>query len=163
MKCIYCSKVCETTCGMTQHLLTCKGTMQRTNPRQTRHQANDFLVIIKAKATVPLAEEMLGQIQVTYSDKEEGSLNKVRRIDVIGGDDAEIADKVVHESVRSTTSRSRSGIQSTQSGFKLIRFNDGRKREAGELVGDEDAMVDVADIPGDVDNRLPFKNNVEYE
>ncbi len=24
-------------------------------------------------------------------------------------------------------------------------------------------MANVADIPGDADNRLPFKNNVEYE
>ncbi len=84
-------------------------------------------------------------------------------MDVVGGDDAEMADKVVHESVRSTTSRSRSGIQSTQSRFKLIRFNDGRRGQAGKLVGDKDAMADVADIPDDADNQLSFKNNIKYE
>ncbi len=122
--------------------------MRHTIPRQTRHRANDFLIISKAEATVPLTEQMLGQIQ---------------RIDVVVGDDAEMADEVVHESMRSTTSRLRSRIQSTQSGFKLMRFNDGRRGQAGELVGDEDAMADVADIPGNADNRLPFKNNVKYE
>ncbi len=122
--------------------------MQRTVPRQTRHQANDFLVIPKAKATVLLTKQMLGQIH---------------RMDMVGGNDAEMADEVVYESVRSTTSRSKLGIQLTQSGFKLIRFNDGKRGQVGELVGDKDAMADVADIPGDADNRLPFKNNVEYE
>ncbi len=45
----------------------------------------------------------------------------------------------------------------------MIRFNDGRRGQEGEPVGDENAMTDVADILSDVDNRLPFKNNVEYE
>ncbi len=84
-------------------------------------------------------------------------------MDAVGGNNTEMADEVVHESVRSTTSRSRSGIQSTQSGFKLIKFNNGRRGQTGEPVEDEDAIADVADIPGDADNRLPFKNNVEYE
>ncbi len=73
-------------------------------------------------------------------------LRQIQRMDAVGGDDAEMADEVVHKSVRSTTSRSRSGIQSTQSGFKLIRFNDGRRGQAREPVGDEDAIADVADI-----------------
>ncbi len=103
IKCIHCSKICETTRGMTKYFSTCKGTMQRTIPCQTRHRANDFHVIPKAEATVPLTEQMLGQIQ---------------RMDAVGGDDAEMADEVVHESVCSTTSRSRSRIQSTQSEFK---------------------------------------------
>ncbi len=148
IKCIYSSKICETTGGMTKYLSMCKGTMQCTIPRQTQHQANDFLVILKADATVPLTKQMLGQMQ---------------RMDTIGGDNAEMADEVVYESVRSTTSRSRSGNQSTQSGIKLIRFNDGTRGQVGKQVGDKDAMADVADIPGDTDNRLPFKNNVEYE
>ncbi len=112
IKCIHCSKVYETTPGMTKHLSTCKGTMQRTIPRQTRHRANNFLIIPKAEATVPLTEQMLGQIQ---------------KMDVVGSDNAEMADKVVYESVRSTTFRSRSGIQSTKSEFKLIKFNDGKR------------------------------------
>ncbi len=148
IKCIHYLKVCETIRGMTKYLSMCKGTMQHTISRQTRHQANDFLVIPKAEATIPLTEQMLGQIQ---------------RIDAVGGDDAEMADKVIHESMRSTTSRSRSRIQSTQSEFKLIRFNDGSRGQVGELVEDEDAIADVPDIPGDADNRLPFKKNVEYE
>ncbi len=51
--------------------------MQHTILRQTRHRANDFLIIPQAEATVPLTEQMLGQIQVTYSDKEEGPANQV--------------------------------------------------------------------------------------
>ena len=38
-----------------------------------------------------------------YSDREEKSTNKVRRIDIVGGNNAEIANKVVYERVRSTT------------------------------------------------------------
>ncbi len=85
------------------------------------------------------------------------------RIDAVGGDNAEMADKVVHKSMCSTTFRSRSRIQLTQSGFKLIRFKDGKRGQVEELVGDNNAMTDIADIPGDADNQLPFKNNVEYE
>ncbi len=127
IKCIHFSKVCETTHGMTKYLLTCKSTMQHTIPCQTQHRANDFLVIPKAETIVSLTKQILGQIQVTYSDKKERLANKVGRINAVGGDDAEIANKVIYESMRSTTSRSRLGIQSTQSGFKLIRFNDGKR------------------------------------
>ncbi len=77
---------------------------------------------------------MLGQIQVTYSDRKEEPTNKVGKIDVIGSDNAKMADKVVYKSMCSTTSQSRSRIQLTQSGFKLIRFNDGRRGQAEELV-----------------------------
>ncbi len=79
-------------------------------------------------------------------------LGQIQKMDVVGSDNAEMADKVVYESVRNTTSRSRLGIQSTQSGFKLIRFNDGKRGQAGEPVGDKDAIVDVTDIPGNADN-----------
>ncbi len=88
-------------------------------------------------------------------------LGQIQRMDAVGGDDAEMADEVVNESVRSITFRSRSGIQSNQSGFKLIQFNDGRRGQGGEPVEDEDAIADVVNKPGDADNRLPFKNNVE--
>ncbi len=84
-------------------------------------------------------------------------------MDAVGRDNAEMADKVVHENIHSTTSRSRSGIQSTQSEFKLIRFNDGKKGQVEETIGDKDAMADVIDIPTDVKNCLPFKKNVEYK
>ena len=84
-------------------------------------------------------------------------------MDVVGGDDTKTAKKVVHESIHSTTSQSRSGIQSTQSGFKWIRFNNSRKDQAEKLVRDKDIMANLADKPGDTDNCLPFKNNVEYK
>ena len=106
---------------------------------------------------------MLGQIQMTYSDKEKRLTNKVEKIDTVGGDHAEMADQVIHRNVRSITSRSKSGIQLIQSRFKLIRFNDSRRGQIRELVGDKDAMADVMDIPGNADNCLPFKNNIEYE
>ncbi len=62
-----------------------------------------------------------------------------------------------------TISWLRSGIQSNQSKYKLIRLNDGRRGQVGKLVGDKDIMPDVADILSDVDNCLLFKNNVKYE
>lgn len=62
-----------------------------------------------------------------YFDREEGPVNKIGKIDVIGSNNAEMADKMIYESVCKTTSRARSGIQSTHSEFKLIRFNNGKK------------------------------------
>ncbi len=106
---------------------------------------------------------MLGQIQVTYFDKEKGPLNRVRRKDIVGDDNVEMADKMVYKSMRSTTSYSRLEIPLSQSKFKLIRLNNGRRGQVGELIRDKEVMADVADILGDMDNRLPFKNNVEYE
>ena len=44
-----------------------------------------------------------------------------------------------------------------------MRFNNGKKRQARKLVGDKDAIADIVDILGDIDNCLPFKNNVEYK
>ncbi len=90
-------------------------------------------------------------------------LGQIQRMDAVGSDDTEMADKVIHENMHSITSQSRSGIQSTPSGFKLIKFNDSKRGQAREPIRDKDAMADCADIPGDADNRLPFKNNVEYE
>ncbi len=62
IKCIYYSKVCETTRGMTKHLSIYKGTIRHTIPRQTQHRANDFLLIPKAETTIPLTEQILEQI-----------------------------------------------------------------------------------------------------
>ena len=84
-------------------------------------------------------------------------------MDAVGGNNAEMANKVVNESVRSTTSWSRSRIQSTQSQFKWIWFNDGKRGQVREPVRNKDAMADVEDILNDADNCLLFKNNVEYE
>ncbi len=46
---------------------------------------------------------------------------------MVDDDNAEIANEVVYKSVRSITSCSKLGIQSIQSGFILIMFNDDRK------------------------------------
>ncbi len=100
---------------------------------------------------------------MTDSDRKRRSTNKVGKIDAVGSDNAKMADKVIHESMRSNTSWSRSEIQLIQSRFKSIRFNDGKRSQARELIRDEDAMTDVVDIPGDADNCLLLKNNVEYE
>ena len=45
----------------------------------------------------------------------------------------------------------------------MIWFNDGKRSQIGEHVRDKDPIADIADIPGDTNNCLSFKNNVEYE
>ncbi len=70
---------------------------------------------------------MLIPIQATYYDRKEELKNKVGGIDMVGSDNTKMVDKVVYKSVHNITSRSRSGIQLTQSRFKLMRFNDGRR------------------------------------
>ena len=80
-------------------------------------------------------------------------------------EDTEMPD-VRHISPKSkhpTSSRSRLRIQSIQSAFKLIEFNNGKKRQAGEPVDKENTMAYMADILIEQDNScLLFKNNVEY-
>ena len=45
----------------------------------------------------------------------------------------------------------------------MIEFINSQRRQAGELIGDEEFMAYVADIPVVInDNSLSFKNNVEY-
>lgn len=62
-----------------------------------------------------------------------------------------------------TSTQSRSGIQSTQSGFKSIKFDDGQGRQAGKLMRDEDTMVYIEDVPVDVDNDFHlFRHGVDY-
>ncbi len=129
IKCIDCLKVFETICGINKHLSTYKGTMHCIILCQTQHQV---LIIPKAEAIVPLTKQMLGQIQVTYFDREERPTNKIGSIYAIGNDNAEMADEIVHESLRSTIFWSRSGIQSTQNVFKLIKFNDGSEKAKQE-------------------------------
>ena len=51
------------------------------------------------------------------------------------------------ESVRSTCTQSRSGIQSTQSGFKVIGFTNSEMRQVGDPIKDEEFMVYLADTP----------------
>lgn len=62
-----------------------------------------------------------------------------------------------------TSTQSRSGIQTTWSEFKSIKFDDGQERQVGKLVGDEDTMVYIEDVPVDVDNNChPFRHGVDY-
>lgn len=78
---------------------------------------------------------------------------------------AEVAngDQLNPESMDSTYTQSRSGIQSTQSGIKIIGFTKSEKGQAGEPVEDKNVIAYLADIPVVAnDNRLPFQNNVEY-
>lgn len=57
----------------------------------------------------------------------------------------------------------RSRIQLISSGFKLIKFNDNKKRQTRELVRYKDVMTDITNISDIKDNNhLLFKNNVEY-
>ena len=103
-----------------------------------------------------------------YSNKEEKGLyiNNVKKIDPVGT--AKYMEKANREqvnpwSVCSTCNQSRSGIQSTQSGFKVIELTNSERGQAGKLVEDEEFMVYLADIPVVLnDNGFPFKNNVEY-
>lgn len=53
---------------------------------------------------VLLIEQILGQIQMTYFDREKKLANKVEKMDIIGDNNAKMADKMVYESVYSITS-----------------------------------------------------------
>ena len=103
-----------------------------------------------------------------YSDqKEKGQYtNNIERMETVGNVEyAEKADgeQVNLECVRSTCIRSRSRIQSTQSGFKVIGFTNSERGQARKLVGDEEFMAYLADTPIVLNNNdLLFKNNVEY-
>ena len=69
MKCRYCSKVCDTTCGMTEHLSTCKvqqGTARRTVPRDTLYKINGF-AMAKGEAILPLVEP-ISKEESLYTD-----------------------------------------------------------------------------------------------
>ena len=95
---------------------------------------------------------------MTYTNRKK-LINNIEEMDAV--DNTEMANKVIHKNVYRSTSQLRSGIQSIRNGFKLIRFNDDRKGQAEEPVGDKDAITDIADI--DTDNCLLLKTNVEYE
>lgn len=98
---------------------------------------------------------------MTYSDKKKRLINKVKRINTVNGYDITITDKVIHKSVYSTTFQSRFGIQSIQSVFQLIKFNDSKKGQTEKPIKDKDAIANIADILDNIDNHLPFKNNVK--
>ena len=103
-----------------------------------------------------------------YSDKEEEGpyINNVERMDPVGT--AEYIEKADGEqmilgSVRNTCTWSRSGIQSSQSEFKVMRFMNSKMGQAEKPVGDEEFIAYLADILVVLkDNGLPFKKNIEY-
>ena len=111
---------------------------------------------------------LVEQIKEIYFDKEEESpyTNNIERIDPFGN--AEYAEKanrkqVNPDRVRSIYIRSRSRIQLNQSGFKVIRFTNSKKEQAGEPIRNEEFMAYLADTPIVLnDNNLLFRNNVEY-
>ena len=63
-------------------------------------------------------------------------------------EDTEMPDvkHIPREGEHTTSGRSRSGIQSIQSVFKLIEFNDSKRTQAGEPVDEEITMAYMADI-----------------
>ena len=169
MKRRHCSKVCETTRGMTKHLSTCKvrrGTARRTVLCDTLYKSNSF-PMAKTEAILPLVES-ISKEESPYTDaldrKDPAGIDEAAEMPG-RGEDIEMPDvrHIPPEREHTTSSRSRSGIQSIQSGFKLIEFNDGKRGQAGEPVDKENTMAYMADIPIEQDNNcLLFKNNVEY-
>ena len=117
MKCSYYSKIYETAREMTKHLSICRVQQKIAHYTilfQIQRRINDFFTIFKAKAILPLAEQMEG----IYSDKEEKSpyTNNIKRIDPDNTTEyVEKADgkQVNPESVCNTCILSRLGIQST--------------------------------------------------
>ena len=111
---------------------------------------------------------MAEQIEEIYSNKEEEGLytNNVEKINLVGT--AEYVVKVDRkqlnsDSVHSTCTRLRLGIQSTQSRLKVIVFTNNKRGQAGKLIGDEKFMAYLANTLVVLnDNGLLFKNNIEY-
>ena len=72
-----------------------------------------------------------------------------------------ISDHFINE--RTICIRSRSSIQFTWNRFKSIKFDDNQREQTDELVGDEDTIAYMEDIPGDIDNNChPFRYNIDY-
>ena len=97
--------------------------------RQIQYKTNNFFIILEAKTTLPLAEQM----ERIYFDKKEIGpyINHVESIDLVNiAEYVEKADKeqVNPNSMRSTCIQSKSEIQSTQSGFKVIEFINSERR-----------------------------------
>lgn len=62
-----------------------------------------------------------------------------------------------------TFSKLRSEIQLTQSEVKLIKFSNNKRKYVRKLVGYEDIMLDMTNIPIIENNNChPLKNNIEY-
>lgn len=74
---------------------------------------------------------------------------------MVDGDNIEMADKVISESIRSIIFHLRSGFQSIKNRFKLIRFNDNKRDRVWKPLWDED-VGEMTDILGDTDNWVGF-------
>ena len=89
IKCRHCSKVCETTRGMTKHLSTCKvrrGTARRTVPRNTLYKTNGF-PMAKTEAMLPLVEPITKE-ESPYTDALDRRDPALDRRDPAGIDEA---------------------------------------------------------------------------
>lgn len=72
-------------------------------------------------------------------------------------------EQIIPESVYNNSIQSKLRIQSSQSGFKLLEFDDDKKGQTEKLVKDEDAMVYITNMSIVINNNcFPLKNNVEY-
>lgn len=150
---------------MTKHISACKVQREkarRTVLRNTLYNTNYFSATSKPKAMLEPAKE--GDYKSPYLD------NLDRRYSGDNDENTEMPD-VKHItpisdhsiSERTTSTRSRSGIQSIWSGFKSIKFDDSQGGQAGEPVGDEDTMAYMEDVPVDMDNDCyPFRYGVDY-
>ena len=121
---------------------------------------NSFTTIFNT--TILLIKQVLEQQEIICSNREEDltKFGSMVGVDII--ENMEMA-KVILESICSTLSRSRSGIQSTQSIFRLVKYGDSERGQAREQIRYEDVIVGLANIPVvKDDNCLPLKNNVEY-
>ena len=169
MKYIHCSKVCETIRGMTKYFSMFKmrqGTVRRTVSRNTLYKTNGFSMA-KTEAILPLVE-LINKEESPYTDvfdrRDPAGIDKAAEMPG-RSEDTEMPDvrHIPPKSEYTTSSRSRSGIQSIQSGFKSIEFNDGKRRQAGMPVDNENTMAYMADISIEQDNNgFSFENNVKY-
>lgn len=92
---------------------------------------------------------------MTYSDREEELyINKIRKMNAVGGNNIEIANKLISKSIYSTIFQLKLGIQLTQSSFKLIRFNDGNRNQTRNHMRSKDITANVADLSSDISNYL---------
>lgn len=82
------------------------------------------------------------------------------RVDIV--EDVKMVE-MTSENICSTFSQLKSGIQSTQNKFKLIKFGINKRRQVGKSVGYGNVIAGIANILVFEDNNcLPFKNNFEY-
>lgn len=110
-------------------------------------------------------EQVLRQIEITYSNGEEKGLytNKVGNIIRVDFVEKVKMAKITPKSVCNTFFQSKSRIQSTHSRFKLIKFDNIKRKQAEKLVEYKDIGADIINILAvKYDNCLPFKKNVEY-